>query len=100
MDISFNEETFTNEIKNKVTISKQQRNCRKCWTLIENFAENLENEEIKKFIKTVKKSQCCNGSYQVDDKVIQIQGDQTDFVKDLICNKYDYSEDDILVKGV
>ena len=47
MDISFNEETFTNEIKNKVTISKQQRNGRKCWTLIENFAENLENEEIK-----------------------------------------------------
>ena len=100
MDLSFNEESFKNNIKNKVTISRQQRNGRKCWKIIENFAETLEMDDIKQFIKKIKKTKCCNGSYQVDDKVIQLQGDQTDYVKDLICNKHGYNEEDILVKGV
>jgi translation initiation factor SUI1 len=100
MDINFGEENNSTVIKDKVTISKQQRNGRKCWTIIENFANNMDISDIKKFIKLVKKTKCCNGSYQNENKVIQLQGDQTDFVKELICNKYEYNEEDILVKGV
>lgn len=100
MDLSFNEESFTNNVKNKVTISKQQRNGRKCWTIIENFAENLDSSDIKQFIKNIKKKQCCNGSYQSDNKIILLQGDQVEYVKQLISTKHGYDEDDILVKGV
>tara|TARA_B100000902_G_scaffold300542_1_gene288158 strand:- start:587 stop:889 length:303 start_codon:yes stop_codon:yes gene_type:complete len=100
MDINFGEENNSTVVKDKVTISKQQRNGRKCWTIIENFANNMDIEDIKKFIKLIKKKKCCNGSYQNDNKIIQLQGDQTDFVKELICNQYEYNEEDILVKGV
>jgi translation initiation factor SUI1 len=100
MDISFNEENSINVIKQQIIIAKQQRNGRKCWTLIENFADDRPIDEIKKFIKLVKKTKCCNGNYQAGDKIIQLQGDHTEFVKDLICDKYEYNEEDILIKGV
>lgn len=100
MDIDFNEENSQAIIKEKVIISKQQRNGRKCWTMIDNFADKLEREEIKKFIKIVKKTKCCNGSLQNNNKTVQLQGDQTQFVKEIICDKYDYDDDDVIVKGV
>ena len=56
MDINFNEEVIDFKEKEKVIISKQQRNGRKCWTLIENFIDNLDDKaDAKKFVKFVKK---------------------------------------------
>lgn len=99
-----NNDFFLNEldksVKNKVTIKVQQRNGRKNWTIIENFANELDKDEIKKFIKIVKKKQCCNGSYQKKEKVIQFQGNHLEYVKNLLMNNYDFSEDNILVKGL
>ena len=43
MDINFNDEIIEIEEKEKVTISKQQRNGRKCWTIIDNFANHLDD---------------------------------------------------------
>ena len=39
MDINFSEDLSACEFKEKVVISKQQRNGRKCWTIIENFTD-------------------------------------------------------------
>ena len=100
MDINFNEESLDIISKDKVIISKQQRNGRKSWTIIENFAETLESEtKIKDFIKLVKKTKCCNGSLK-DGSIIQFQGDWVDYIKELLVEKYDYQNSDIEIKGV
>ena len=56
MDINFNGESIQSLSKEKVSIVKQQRNGKKCWTFIEHFANTLEPDEIKKFIKNVIKN--------------------------------------------
>ena len=51
LDNSFINSDFDNKLDEpKVTISKQQRNGRKYWTIVEGF----QCEELKKFIKKVK----------------------------------------------
>ncbi len=100
MNINFNEESLDIISKDKVIISKQQRNGRKSWTLIENFANTLESDkEIKEFIKMVKKTKCCNGSIK-DGSIIQLQGDWVDYIKQLLIEKYNYQNSDIETKGV
>ena len=100
MDINFNDEIIEIEEKEKVTISKQQRNGRKCWTIIDNFANHLDDkQDIKKFLKYIKKKKCCNGSIQ-ENNVIQLQGDCVDFIKELLIERYDYKSEDIIIKGV
>jgi len=100
MDINFNDEELEIEEKENVIISKQQRNGRKCWTLIENFANKLDDKsDVKKFLRYVKKTKCCNGSIK-DNNVIQLQGDCVEFIKELLVEKYDYSSDEIKIKGV
>ena len=54
---------------------------------------------MQKFVKFVKKNQCCNGSIQ-ENSVIQFQGDCIGFLKEALVNKYDYDESDIIVKGI
>tara|TARA_Y100000389_G_C17419748_1_gene496006 strand:- start:301 stop:603 length:303 start_codon:yes stop_codon:yes gene_type:complete len=100
MDIKFSEESSTCEFKEKVVISKQQRNGRKCWTIIENFTDYIDKDEIKKFMKLIKKSQCCNGTFLEQQKTIQFQGDCTDFVKIILIDQYDYTDEDIVIKGI
>jgi translation initiation factor SUI1 len=100
MDINFNDEELEIEEKENVTISKQQRNGRKCWTIIENFANKLDDkDDVKKFLKHVKKTKCCNGSIK-DNNVIRLQGDCVEFIKGLLVEKYNYSDDEIRIKGV
>jgi translation initiation factor SUI1 len=94
MDINFNDEELEIEEKENVTISKQQRNGRKCWTIIENFANKLDDkDDVKKFLKHVKKTKCCNGSIK-DNNVIRLQGDCVEFIKGLLVEKYNYSDDE------
>lgn len=100
MDLQI-EDDFEDMIsKEVITISKQQRNGRKCWTFIEGFAKTLEsNDDVKKFIKLVKKSMCCNGSYKQDTMIIQFQGDCVECIMGILKDKYDYNTDDIIIKG-
>jgi translation initiation factor SUI1 len=100
MDIKFGEESLACEFKEKVVIAKQQRNGRKCWTIIENFTDHIDKDAIKKFIKCIKKSQCCNGAFLEKQKTVQFQGDCTDFVKKLLIEKYDYTDEDVVIKGI
>tara|TARA_B100000927_G_C16212495_1_gene368116 strand:+ start:209 stop:508 length:300 start_codon:yes stop_codon:yes gene_type:complete len=99
MNINFNDEVLDVTVKDRVVISKQQRNGRKSWTIIENFAENLsEDKSVKDFIKHIKKTKCCNGS--IKDGVILLQGDCVDYVKELLISDYNYTIDNIETKGV
>ena len=100
MELNFNNECLEFKQKSEVIISRQQRNGRKSWTLIDNFAEYLsDSKEIKEFIKLVKKKKCCNGTL-VDGKIIQFQGDCVDYIRDLLIEKYGYGNDNIVIKGI
>ena len=59
-----------------VHIRVQQRNGRKCITTVQGLDQALD---LKKILKTLKKSNNCNGTVVEDDdmgQVIQLQGDQ------------------------
>tara|TARA_B100000575_G_C23140344_1_gene663449 strand:+ start:4094 stop:4396 length:303 start_codon:yes stop_codon:yes gene_type:complete len=100
MEINFNQESIEDLSKEKVSIVKQQRNGKKCWTFIENFSETLDKDEIKKFIKKVKKQKCCNGSFDSNTGIIQLQGDCVEYIKGVLIENYNFNSDDIITKGV
>ena len=90
MEINFNQESIEDLSKEKVSIVKQQRNGKKCWTFIENFSETLDKDEIKKFIKKVKKQKCCNGSFDSNTGIIQLQGDCVEYIKGVFNGYSDF----------
>lgn len=62
-------------------IRVQQRNGRKCITTVQGLNPALD---LKKIMKAIKKSKCCNGTVVEDEamgQVLQFQGDQRDAVK-------------------
>lgn len=62
--------------QSKVHIRVQQRNGRKCITLIEGLADDLD---VKRICKAFKKNFSCNGAVTKDEEmgeVIQLSGDQ------------------------
>tara|TARA_B100000963_G_C22547238_1_gene634998 strand:+ start:833 stop:1135 length:303 start_codon:yes stop_codon:yes gene_type:complete len=96
LDNSFINSDFDNKLDEpKVTISKQQRNGRKYWTIVEGF----QCEEPKKFIKKVKKNGHCNGSHNKDDNAFQFQGLQEELIKDILIQAYGIKEDNIVFRG-
>jgi len=63
-----------------IHIRVQQRNGRKCITTVQGLDQELD---LKKILKALKKSECCNGTVVDDDSmgsVLQLQGDQRDAV--------------------
>lgn len=80
--------------KGIVHIRLQQRNGRKSLTTIQGLDEKLD---LNKLTKAFKKEFCCNGCV-VENKelgrIIQLQGDQREKVKDFLA------EEDIASKGL
>ena len=81
-NLSFNPEDdlFESKENTKIHLRKQQRNGRKCITLI----EGLENIDFKLLLKSLKKNFSCNGSLTTKDGgeiVIQLSGDQRENVR-------------------
>ena len=81
--------------ESKIIISKQQRNGRKYWTIVEGF----QCPTPKKFIKLVKKNGHCNGSYNKDDNAYQFQGLQDELIKKLLIQNYSIKSDTINFRG-
>ena len=70
-----NKDDEDNKEKN-VTIRVQQRNGKKCITIITGIAEDLDLDKILKYLK---KTYSCNGSICNDEKfgeIITLSGDQ------------------------
>jgi len=82
-------------VTEKLIISKQQRNGRKYWTLLENY----KCDNPKKFIKIIKKNGHCNGSYNEEENVFQFQGTQIDLIKNILIEVFNYKDDDIVIRG-
>lgn len=94
-----NELLFENEILNqqKVNIRKNQRNGRKCTTII----EGLENDlDIKKITKALKRFFKCNGSVEKDkdnNEIIQLSGDQRDNVLEFLIDQEIVEKENIII---
>ena len=87
-------ENKTQRPQSDIHVRIQQRNGRKCWTLIEGLAEDLD---LKKILRALKKEFQTNGTVLDTDthgKVIQLQGDHRERVKQFFT-RYKIWEEDI-----
>ena len=83
-----------------VTIRVQQRNGKKCITIIAGIAEDLDLDKILKYLK---KTYSCNGSICNDEKfgeIITLSGDQKENVYNFFIKEEIYKKDCIIIKGV
>jgi translation initiation factor 1 len=72
-----------------IHIRVQQRNGRKCITHIQGLSQDTDID-LKKLLKSFKKSFNCNGSIQEHEdygKVLQMSGDQRSCVKEYLQDK-------------
>ena len=94
-----NKDDEDNKEKN-VTIRVQQRNGKKCITIITGIAEDLDLDKILKYLK---KTYSCNGSICNDEKfgeIITLSGDQKENVYNFFIKEEIYKKDCIIIKGV
>ena len=83
----------------KVHIRIQQRNGRKCITLIQGLADDLD---VKRIARALKKNYQCNGSILVDEEngeILQLSGDQRTNVRDFLVKQEICFEDQIVIHG-
>jgi translation initiation factor 1 len=83
----------------KIHIRIQKRNGRKSVTTVQGLSSALD---LKKILKVFKKELCCNGTVHEDEKagqVLQLQGDQRQFVLDFLVKEDIAKKEDIVVHG-
>ena len=101
MNVIFDDNIFfeTEKKHNIVHIRIQQRNAKKTITTIEGLDSSID---LKKLVKYIKKIFNCNGCiYTTDEenKIIQLQGDQRDNIKNFLIKENIISKDFIKVHG-
>ena len=108
MNFDFDDNGSTDTIRNDnkpeymINIRVQQRNGRKSWTSIEGLYD-IDNLDLKTFLKSLKKLFCCNGCIKKDEETsnefIQLQGDFRTEVRDRLIKEYGVSDKKITVHG-
>jgi translation initiation factor 1 len=98
-DLSANSESmlFSND---KVIISVDRRNGKKCITSVIGMAEDLD---LSKILSYLKKKHNCNGSLcknKKNDKVMLFTGDQKENIYNFLINEEIYKKEDIIIKGI
>jgi translation initiation factor 1 len=96
----FGDDKDDDKDENYVTIRLQQRNGKKCITVITGIAKDLDLDKILKYFK---KTFSCNGSISNDEKfgeVITLSGDQKENVYNFFIKEEIYKKDCIIIKGV
>ena len=86
----------------KIHIRVQMRTTRKSITIMENMLLFLSIDDIKTFLKNIKKTHGCNGNILKDkDKntIVQFQGDQRQNTSSLLEEKYGVNKDNIVIHG-
>lgn len=82
-------------IKQKYHVRIQQRNGRKCITILEGLEEDLD---AKRICKSMRKTFNCNGNVTEDD-IIQLQGDQRENIKKWLLEQQVAEADQIILHG-
>lgn len=81
-----------------VHIRVQQRTTRKSYTIVEDIPEDID---LKKVVRAFRKILSCGGEVknQKGKKIILLQGDQREHVKDFLLEEGIVREDEIKVHG-
>ncbi len=79
----------------KVHIMLQQRNGRKCLTIIEDLPSDLD---LKKILKYLKKQLSTNGSIK-EEEIIILQGDKRHDVRKFLIDNGICEEENIVIHG-
>ena len=98
--VFFNPEKCLDELTSKefkVHLRIQQRNARKCVTIVENL--ELEDEELEKFVATLKKRLSTNGTIKKKGRVVTFHGDQRQAVRAYLIEQMDMDEENIIMHG-
>ncbi|OHT11846.1 Translation initiation factor SUI1 family protein [Tritrichomonas foetus] len=85
---------------NEVHIRIQQRNGKKCLTLVQGLPPKLN---LKKVMQYFKKNFCCNGTIVEDDaagRVLQLTGDQRKVIADFLINEKICRKEQVKIHGV
>ncbi|KAB2603184.1 translation factor SUI1 2-like [Pyrus ussuriensis x Pyrus communis] len=80
-------------------IDPDQRNGKKCLTIVEGLKEDLD---FKKKLKDLKREFCCNGNVIEDKKlgkIIQLQGDQRNKVLQFLVDANIADKEQIKIHG-
>lgn len=96
----FNDSTSDFFSANKVTISVEKRNGRKCITNVIGMADDLD---LSKILSYLKKTYSCNGSIIKDatyGEVLSFTGDQKENIYNFFIDEEIYKKDDIIIKGI
>lgn len=83
----------------KIHIRIQQRNGKKSITSISGLPDDLD---LKKILKTFKKTLNCNGAILNDEelgKIIQLQGDHRVFIRKFLLDEEIAIEENIIIHG-
>lgn len=87
-------------LNEKIHLRIQQRNGKKCITIISGLPTDLDQKRV---CKHMRKTFCCNGSLDDDEEhgtIIQLQGDQRINVKEwLLFNEIVKDESYIVIHG-
>lgn len=82
-----------------VHIRKTQRNARKCFTIVEGLADDLD---LKKICKYLSKKNQCSGAILTDEKfgeVIKLTGDKREQVKEFLIDQEICKPEQIHIHG-
>lgn len=84
----------------KVTISVEKRNGKKCITNVIDMADDLDLPRILSYLK---KKYNCNGSILKDEKhgeIMSFTGDQKENIYNFLIQEEIYKKEDIIIKGI
>jgi len=95
----FKDTENTTNFGSKIHIRIQQRNGKKSICSVQGLNSDLD---LKKILKTWKKTMNCNGTILEDEnfgKIIQIQGDKRKDIKTFLLENNISTEEDIIIHG-
>ena len=86
-------------ISDQVHIRIQQRNARKCITIVEGLSPDLN---LKKILKVMKKAFSCNGAITKNEEygqVVQMSGDQRENIKGFFISQEIVESENLILHG-
>ena len=92
--------TYDNDVLQYIHLRYQQRNGRKCITIIEGLGDLIDHNKL---LKTFKKKFCCNGNINKDKQlgnILQLSGDHRKDIKLYLINHHNIISEHIFIHGI
>lgn len=102
MNIGLEEESKTIQEIDKKVVIKYYKLKNKAKTRVYGLEDFIDEKEMEKIMKNVKKKLGCGGTFTEDEnkiKNIEFQGDQRDNIKEILISNTNISEEKIFLKG-